>query len=408
MKSFKEYLKQLEQPMIDDMFWLNESLINESGIEFIEIDHVENDEESINEKDNEETEGFVRMTDPDKKGNDKGRFLKVKPEDVEKYEKQGYVHGWRKEDSYYKSFAIQTGNSKLGFKGKDENGVSLKVANFSLPPITTCRDDAPCKKKCYAIKAYRQYPGCAVAWDKNLELLQEHPDWLERDLVYFFKGGKDQNGKMRKGKGSSIKKFRWMVSGDLVDRKMLDSINRIAEKCNDVLFWLYTKRYEFLKGFTPTSNLKVIVSAWNDFMIDTVEDLHKKFPVAYLDDTRLIKGIGEKEIQKYNSLIIKLEKANSPKKRKELQESIDKLKERIDGYKKAYDLHKSVIPSDAEAFICPCSDDKADDVKDGDYYCSSCRTHVQHNIENGDTKFKSVQHPCYALEPGESLIFRIH
>lgn len=215
------------------------------------------------------------------------------------------------------------------------------VANFSLTPVETCPASVPCKDDgCYAKISYNQYPDVKLAWDKNTKLIKEHPEWLVRDVDNF----------LQKGPGKKLNKFRWHVAGDLISDAHLQSIIQIAKDNPGVLFWLYTKNYDLVakyKGQNP-SNLVIILSAWNGYRLKEIEAMHKDFPVAYLDDN----------------------------------------------------MHKDLIPSDEEAYICPCSDDKVGDMVD-DKHCETCKTHSE-RLGNTET------HPCYMLRPGESLIFRKH
>ena len=247
-----------------------------------------------------------------------------------KYEAEGWKMGWKHDDAWEKSFSIQTSNSKLG----------KHVANFSLTPVTSCPKGVPCASDgCYARKCYMQYPAAQAAWDHNFELLKapDGPKRLEEDVNNFLK---------TKGKG--LTKFRWHVAGDLIDAGHLAAICNIAKSNDKVLFWLYTKNYDLVADCNPPSNLVIILSAWNDYELEKIESLHKKFPVAYLDD---------------------------------------------------WD-HKDLIPKDEDAFICPCADDRVGDMVD-DKHCETCKTHSERHG-------KMDTHPCYMLKPGESLIFRKH
>ncbi len=254
--------------------------------------------------------------------------------EIQSYLAQGWKLGKNnglkqtKPDDFYKSFSIMLSNTKLG-----------KVGNFSLTPVASCPSGVRCAKEgCYALRCYKQYPDVRLAWDKNMELVKNHVDWLVPDINNF----------LQNGPGKGLNKFRWHVAGDLMSVDQLAAINQIARDNPGVLFWLYTKNYDLVNGFSPASNLVIILSAWNDYQLDKIESMHKQFPVAYLDD---------------------------------------------------WD-HKNLIPSDDEAFICPCADDKSSDTVD-DKHCETCQTH-------GKRVYGKDTHPCYMLRPGESLIFRKH
>lgn len=263
---------------------------------------------------------------PTKSGSGKTDIRKIDRSELDNYVKNGYEEGVKHTDSYFDSFSIQTTNGKLGH-----------VGNFSMTPIDSCPKGVPCGGDCYAKKCYDQYPDCKEAWDKNFKLMKEHPDWLVSDMDMFFMTD-----------GRKMDKFRWQVSGDLIDANQLLLVNQIARNNPNVTFWLYTKNIDLLHGFSPAKNLVVIISAWNDWKLDEIEKLHKDFPVAYFDDWN----------------------------------------------------HKDLIPKDEDAFICPCADDKSEDVVD-DRHCETCKTHSERKGVTGT-------HPCYMLQPGESLIFRKH
>ena len=57
--------------------------------------------------------------------------------------------------------SISKGNSKMG-----------DIPSVSLPPCTTCNPEAPCFKKCYAVKIQRLYKTVKTAYENNLEILK--------------------------------------------------------------------------------------------------------------------------------------------------------------------------------------------------------------------------------------------
>ena len=54
--------------------------------------------------------------------------------------------------------SISKGNSKMG-----------SIPSVSLPPCTTCNPNAPCFKKCYAVKIQRLYKTVKTAYENNLD-----------------------------------------------------------------------------------------------------------------------------------------------------------------------------------------------------------------------------------------------
>ena len=93
---------------------------------------------------------------------------------------------------------ISTGNSKLG-----------PVPNISLPPILTCRDDAPCVKDCYAKQFFIMYPNVRNAWSKNYHLYKEDQLTFWGDLVMFLTLERPR-------------RFRLFVGGDFPDKEFFD------------------------------------------------------------------------------------------------------------------------------------------------------------------------------------------
>lgn len=106
---------------------------------------------------------------------------------------------------------ISYGNSKIG-----------RIANISLPPIMSCPKDVPCSIGCYALKSYRLYENVRKAWDWNLKLLKDDP--------YDYFGSLIDQLKRKK----QLKRFRWHVSGDIVDLMVNYKIMELFCKINSV------------------------------------------------------------------------------------------------------------------------------------------------------------------------------
>ena len=166
---------------------------------------------------------------------------------------------------------ISKGNMKLG-----------KVHNISLPPIVTCREDAPCKKDCYAVRSFRMYPNTRKAWQTNLDIYNDSPELFFAEINTYLHE-------------YDIKRFRWHVAGDIVDQRYLDGIVRTAIIFNKVEFLLFTKKYdldygaiykathnmahEFVSDTRNVPNLAVIFSAWPGM---EAPNYKYDFPVAWL------------------------------------------------------------------------------------------------------------------------------
>lgn len=154
---------------------------------------------------------------------------------------------------------ISPGNSKLG-----------PVPNISLPPILTCRDDAPCVKDCYAKQFFIMYPNVRNAWSKNYHLYKEDQLTFWGDLVMFLTLERPR-------------RFRLFVGGDFPDKEFFDKFLDIAITFSDINFLCFTKRYEFVEdaiGCVPP-NLKLVLSIWPGLEIP---DCACQFPTAWLSN----------------------------------------------------------------------------------------------------------------------------
>jgi hypothetical protein len=133
---------------------------------------------------------------------------------------------------------LSPGNMKLG-----------KIHNISLPPIKTCVKGVPCANgKCYALKAWRQYPAVREAWQNNLQCYIEDPEGYFKEIwKYIWK--------------RRAKYFRWHVGGDIPDGRYIDGMIEVANMCPSTQFLAYTKRYGYFPLRLP-DNLRLVVSAW--------------------------------------------------------------------------------------------------------------------------------------------------
>lgn len=151
---------------------------------------------------------------------------------------------------------ISKGNTKLG----------KAIPNINLPPITSCVKDAPCKKECYAMKAYRQYKNTRTAWNYNLELYKTSP------IEYFI------------GIDTFLTKkqprlFRWHSAGDIPDKLYLKLMCELARKHSRIKFLAFTKRYSFFKHVRIPTNLSIVFSAWPGYNMPK-----SRFPIAFMQD----------------------------------------------------------------------------------------------------------------------------
>jgi hypothetical protein len=159
---------------------------------------------------------------------------------------------------------ISKGNMKLG-----------KIPNVSLPPIITCLPGALCKKKCYAMKAWRMYPGCRSAWVENLELWTSRPGLYEIGVMTYLVENKPEY-------------FRWHVSGDIPSFDYYQMMCRLAARHKKTRFMAFTKRGDLLGSYIARApkNLQIIVSQWPGMPCDYKDGEVRKawvFDPKYVD-----------------------------------------------------------------------------------------------------------------------------
>jgi ferredoxin len=132
---------------------------------------------------------------------------------------------------------ISTGNSKLGM-----------IPNISLTPIKACGNCKACASKCYALKAYRQYPATKAAWDHNLRQAKD-------DRQEYFSG----IGNYIRTKKPAF--FRWHVAGDILDQSYFNYMIQIALMNTETRFLVFTKMHSLDYSARP-KNLIVRFSQW--------------------------------------------------------------------------------------------------------------------------------------------------
>jgi hypothetical protein len=138
-----------------------------------------------------------------------------------------------------------------------------RLANISLPPVISCKPDAPCTERCYAKSAYRLHPNVKKAWDQNLRIYQAYP------VDYF-----NQVDDYLKEKMPAF--FRWHVSGDIPDQFYLDCMRWISKYNPETKFLCFTKQFDF--SFRKIKNLKFVLSRWPGDTCDV------KGPMAWMQD----------------------------------------------------------------------------------------------------------------------------
>lgn len=148
--------------------------------------------------------------------------------------------------------SISKGNTKMG-----------AIPSVSLPACTTCNPNAPCFKKCYALRLARRYKTVASAYDRNLEILNNNPDtyWLQV-----------------KAAAITTRFFRYHVSGDIPNGQYLEMMIKTAYNLPNTVFLAFTKQYNIVNdylngGGTIPSNLKILFSNWGDWKCENPHGL---------------------------------------------------------------------------------------------------------------------------------------
>lgn len=143
---------------------------------------------------------------------------------------------------------ISTSVTKLG----------TQIPSINLPPIVTCRANAPCAKGCYALRGHFRYDVVKNRLAENLSAYKENPK-LFFDMIT---------------EQTRLFKFvRWHSSGDIVDYNYLTGMCRVARKNKDVKYLCFTKKYELVNQYVSDNhlipkNLRIVFSCWKDFVPD--------------------------------------------------------------------------------------------------------------------------------------------
>lgn len=163
---------------------------------------------------------------------------------------------------------ISLSNSKLGDK----------VPTLNLPPIITCRRNAPCAKLCYARRGTHLYPNVKKSHMDNYNA-------YNADKVAFF----DEVIKYLNDDDVTYKYFRWHSSGDIVDEQYLDGMVRVALSCPQTMFLAFTKKWELVNEWIDKHgienlpvNLKIVLSMWDEKYNKTVKNKYL-LPVTYVE-----------------------------------------------------------------------------------------------------------------------------
>ncbi len=132
---------------------------------------------------------------------------------------------------------ISKGNSKIG-----------KIPNISLVPIKDCGNCSYCREKCYARKAYRQYPNVRKNWDANSEAFRENvveamimvSDYLTRHPTDY---------------------FRIFVAGDFLNQQNVNAWSTLCMMHSKTDFMVNTKMFNLDYSYIP-NNMHLRFSMW--------------------------------------------------------------------------------------------------------------------------------------------------
>ena len=153
---------------------------------------------------------------------------------------------------------VSNTNSKLGGQ----------IYSINLPPVVTCRADAPCFKGCYACKGNWLFPNVKNSLQQNLEAYKNNP-------TLFFESVASQT--------ALVRFCRWHSSGDIVDMQYFEGMCKVARKNKDTHYLCFTKKYEIIneflsKGKRIPKNLSIVFSAWSNWIPENPYNL----PMTYV------------------------------------------------------------------------------------------------------------------------------
>ena len=177
-------------------------------------------------------------------------------------------------EEYIEFLANKSNEISMSNKNSKTGAACLNIAF----PVCTCREDAPCKKTCYACKGCQQIAVVQGAYYRNLRLYYDDPDnFFEQ--VYC------------KVKFSGLPKVRLFDSGDFPDAEFLDRLVEVCKKTPNTKWMAFTKKYWIVNEYINKNgdlpkNLNIMFSAWDIFW--EVPNPHG-LGIAYVDfdDKRL-------------------------------------------------------------------------------------------------------------------------
>ena len=153
-----------------------------------------------------------------------------------------------------------------------------QIPSVNLPPVITCRKNAPCTALCYARKGNFCYKNVKKSHLDNLEHYRKNPKNYFDSIITFLSGL------------TTYKLFRWHSSGDIVDEEYFEGMIRVAEACPETKFLAFTKKYEIVNNWMAKAlligrklpaNLKIVFSMWDNEFNKTVDNYYD-FPTTWV------------------------------------------------------------------------------------------------------------------------------
>jgi len=166
-----------------------------------------------------------------------------------------YVKSARRDSIRESDVSVSVSDGNLKYKPN----AHVKFLIWSIPAQSTCPfSTAHCREKCYAMKAQKQYPNVRESRKENLRACFS-PNFVDAMTAIILTKAK------RSRKDRII--VRIHESGDFFAEWYLDKWLQIARNCLAdvrVVFWTYTKSFQFLVGKEIPENFRVRGSVWDD------------------------------------------------------------------------------------------------------------------------------------------------
>ena len=149
-------------------------------------------------------------------------------------------------------------NSKLG----------ADIPSINLPPIVTCRPNAPCFKGCYALKGNWKFKTVKDSLMKNLNAYRSNPELYFNTITT---------------NTALARLVRWHSSGEIVDPAYFVGMCKVARINRGTEYLCFTKKFEIINDFIKEGhripkNLHIVFSSWEGFVPDNPYNL----PMTYV------------------------------------------------------------------------------------------------------------------------------